>query len=136
METRKFSAKREKILYLLQSTKTHPGAYWVYEKLKPEIPNLSLGTVYRNLNLFCREKKALSLGVVRGEERFDGITELHPHLVCTRCGLIKDIHKSKVIDLMQKRFTLDSGFFIDFRKTMFYGLCKDCRDRGNSDPAA
>ena len=126
MNGRKFSAKREEILNLLKSTKSHPGAYWVYERLKPRIPDLSLGTVYRNLNIFCKEGKAAFLGVVRGEERYDGTTEPHPHLVCSHCGAVLDLPKNRADTLLKGYFSVENTFFIDFRSTVFYGLCRGC----------
>ena len=133
MSERKFSVKREEILNLLQGTSTHPGARWVFDQLKLKIPDLSLATVYRNLNIFCEEEKALSLGVINGEERFDGISESHPHMVCSSCGSVIDLPSAKVDTLIQdcKKLSMETSFNIDFRKTVFYGLCKDCQ--GNLD---
>jgi Fur family peroxide stress response transcriptional regulator len=122
---RKHSKKREAILNLIQSTPTHPGARWVYEQLKPGIPDLSLGTVYRNLGLFTREGMALSLGVLNGEERFDGVTHPHPHLVCGRCGKVADLPCGEGTDPPGTGELC--GFLIDYRRTVFYGLCGDCR---------
>jgi len=133
MNGRKFSAKREEILKQLQSTKTHPGAYWVYEQLKSRIPDLSLGTVYRNLNVFCKEGKILSLGVVKGEERFDGISSPHPHFICSCCGTILDLPMKKAKTLFRGGFCTKNSFLIDFRKTVFYGLCGNCRENSNKD---
>ncbi|MDR1389085.1 MAG: transcriptional repressor [Treponema sp.] len=120
----KHSKKRDAILRLLQSTKTHPGARWVHEQLKPLIPDLSLGTVYRNLNLFHEEGKALSLGVVNGEERFDGMIEPHPHFVCSACGTVIDIPA----ELPSRIPEGELPFTIDFRRTVFYGLCDACKN--------
>ena len=128
MIERKFSAKREEIFNLLHSVENHPGAKWVYEQLKPKIPGLSLATVYRNMNFFCEEGKASSLGVINGEERFDGITEPHPHMVCSCCGVVIDIPLTKVEPLIEdcKKISMETSFTIEFRKTVFYGLCKKC----------
>ena len=62
MPPRKHSKKRDAIYECVRSTKTHPSAEWVYSRLKPEIPDLSLGTVYRNLNLFQQEGRLISVG--------------------------------------------------------------------------
>ena len=126
MNNRKFSAKREEILGLLQSTKAHPGARWMYEQLKNRIPGLSLATIYRNLNIFCQEGKILSLGTVNGEERFDGIPRPHPHFICSHCGAIFDIFPNKAKSLLKENLYKENSFSIDFRKTMFYGLCREC----------
>jgi Fur family peroxide stress response transcriptional regulator len=135
---RKHSVKRDAILGVLRGTDTHPGAQWVYERLKPVMPDLSLGTVYRNLRLFREEGTALSLGTVNGEERFDGVTGPHPHLVCERCGTVLDLPAEKATALRRgferaldpkfpaKKEGGDPSFSIDFRRTVFYGLCTDC----------
>ncbi|MDR1929191.1 MAG: transcriptional repressor [Treponema sp.] len=129
---RKHSVKRDAILGVLRGTDTHPGAQWVYERLKPDMPDLSLSTVYRNLRLFREEGEALSLGTVNGEERFDGITEPHPHFVCSKCGAVADIPPDKAEALCRgfepaRGEQPEGAFVIDFRRTVFYGLCKDCR---------
>ncbi|MDR1933010.1 MAG: transcriptional repressor, partial [Spirochaetales bacterium] len=84
----KHSKKRDAILEVIMASRSHPGAQWIYNQLKPRIPGLSLGTVYRNISLFMSEGSVVSVGVVNGEERFDGRTEPHPHLVCVRCGKV------------------------------------------------
>lgn len=124
---RKHSKKRDAILTLIQSTTIHPGARWVYERLKPAIPDLSLGTVYRNLSIFTEEGTALSLGVIKGEERFDGVTCPHPHLVCTRCGRVADLPCHGAGDSGAPAEEEHTGFLIDYRRTVFYGLCGECR---------
>jgi Fur family peroxide stress response transcriptional regulator len=134
---RKHSAKRDAILNVLKGTTVHPGAQWVYNRLKPSIPDLSLGTVYRNLNLFREEGQAVMLGTVNGEERFDGVTESHPHLVCRRCGTVEDIPLSDPGVFEQGLASVLSASLaesgdrigereIDFQRTLFYGLCADC----------
>ena len=68
MPPRKHSKKRDAIYECVRSTKTHPSAEWVYSRLKPEIPDLSLGTVYRNLAMFKQEGDIISVGTVGGLE--------------------------------------------------------------------
>jgi Fur family peroxide stress response transcriptional regulator len=139
---RKHSAKRDAILNTLRETTVHPGAQWVYNRLKPSIPDLSLGTVYRNLNLFREEGLAVLLGTINGEDRFDGVTESHPHLVCRRCGAVEDIPLADSVAfekglasaltaaIAQPESRIGEGE-IDFRRTLFYGLCADCRNGEN-----
>ena len=69
---RKRSRKRDAILACVRATTCHPSAEWVYQRLKPTIPDLSLGTVYRNLSMFKDEGLVISVGTVGGLERFDG----------------------------------------------------------------
>jgi Fur family peroxide stress response transcriptional regulator len=136
---RKHSVKRDAILNALRKTTVHPGAQWVYNRLKPSIPDLSLGTVYRNLNLFREEGLAVLLGTVNGEERFDGVTEPHPHLVCRRCRAVEDIpladpgaFEKDLASVVAAAIAAGESRIgerkIDFRRTLFYGLCADCRN--------
>ena len=123
---RKHSKKRDAILELIRSTGTHPGAQWVYDQLKPAIPDLSLGTVYRNIAVFREEGLLESVGVVLGEERFDADTSPHPHAVCTRCGKVVDLSR-EIQSELNRNFSVEiPDFTIDKRNTVFYGLCREC----------
>ncbi|MDR1446126.1 MAG: transcriptional repressor [Treponema sp.] len=125
-KAKKHSCKRDAILMALCARRDHPSARQIYEELKPSIPGLSLGTIYRNLGLFREEKAAASLGVVNGEERFDGRTEGHSHLICESCGKIMDLPVELQEELGAKlSFKMDS-FSIDTSKTVLYGYCEDC----------
>jgi Fur family peroxide stress response transcriptional regulator len=132
---RKHSKKRDAILELIRSTTSHPGAQWVYDQLKAAIPGLSLATVYRNIKLFQREGSVVSVGVVDGEERFDGRVEPHPHFVCARCGRVMDYDApelppefSGIVENLKDTVHNQDGFVIDCRKTVFNGLCAECAE--------
>jgi Fur family peroxide stress response transcriptional regulator len=130
--TRKHSKKRDAILQEMIATTLHPGAQWVHAKLKDRIPGLSLGTVYRNIGLFVREGLVRPLGVVNGEERFDARVEPHPHRVCVHCGRVEDLPcpDTGVLKLFGGEDDGKTDFRIDFRKTVFYGVCKRCLKEG------
>lgn len=121
MKGSNFSSKRELIYSTLRSTKSHPSAKWVYEQLKDDYPDLSLGTVYRNIALFKENGKAIAVANVLGEERLDADTSPHAHLVCRCCGRIDDIDMP---DLAHK--DISSGFETDFVAVTYFGLCKNC----------
>lgn len=89
---RKHSRKRDAILDCIRGTKCHPTAEWVYHQLKPDFPDLSLGTVYRNIGIFKEEGIIQSIGVVKGLERFDYNVEPHTHFICTCCGQVLDLN--------------------------------------------
>ena len=91
MPIRKNSKKRQVILEALAATTAHPTAQELYQQLKPDYPDLSLGTVYRNLSLFSEQGDVMSVGVFRGQERFDARTEPHAHLHCAQCGRVIDV---------------------------------------------
>ena len=89
--TVRYSKKREAILTAIRGTDCHPSAEWVYQQLKPLHPDLSLGTVYRNLTFFQKSGQIQSVGVVQGQERFDGIVTPHSHFICNCCGTVMDL---------------------------------------------
>jgi Fur family peroxide stress response transcriptional regulator len=125
---RKHSKKRDAILEVIRSTDAHPGAQWVYDRLKPSIPDLSLGTVYRNISVFRKEGLVESVGVVSGEERFDGDTSPHGHVICTRCGRVADLSPQIQAVLAGDASVEIPGFTIDMCSTVFYGLCSKCKE--------
>jgi Fur family peroxide stress response transcriptional regulator len=130
---RKHSKKRDEILNVIRSTTSHPSAQWVYEQLKPAFPRLSLGTVYRNIKTLREEGALASVGVVQGEERFDGRVRPHPHFICSRCGRVIDIGGDSNETLEGSpgeeppEAEIQPGLYVDHRRTVFYGLCEDCR---------
>lgn len=128
---RNFSAKREAIYRTLSSTDIHPSAEWVYEQLKPGIPDLSLGTVYRNLSVFKETGLAKSLGVVNGQERFDWDTSQHSHFVCKRCFKIIDVPKNKgFVDRNVYGYVENECHVtIESHSITFYGLCGECSEK-------
>lgn len=132
MAARKTSKKRQAILDALTATTEHPNAEWLYQKLKPEYPDLSLGTVYRNLSLLAGAGEISRLGGFGGQERFDGRTDPHAHLLCTECGRVLDVETP---DLEPKLCTLAesaSGAEVRACTLMFTGVCPDCRSPGES----
>ncbi|MDR2433933.1 MAG: transcriptional repressor [Treponema sp.] len=132
---RKHSKQREAILQMILSSRSHPSARWVYEHVKPAIPGLSLGTVYRNISVLMEEGLVVSRGVVEREERFDGVVTSHPHLICTCCGGIFDLPGDIPLDFSwvsielpdwKEREPGSGAFLINHQKTHFYGLCSRC----------
>ena len=123
---RKYSKKREAIFSCICSTDTHPSAEWVYNQLKPQIPDLSLATVYRNLALFKREGRIVSVGVVQNLERFDANTAPHAHFICTRCGWVMDLPKlQRPSELSQAAAQAVAGE-VSGCSLLFEGLCHTC----------
>lgn len=133
MEKRQnFSRKREAILSTIRSTKVHPTAEWVYQQLKPQYPDLSLGTVYRNIAQFKSDGIIISVGVVNGEERFDGDTRPHTHFICTKCGAVLDIPGEFIGPRISKQVAKENGLQIENCEVLFRGTCPDCLKRQES----
>ena len=87
----RYSPKREAILQCLRSTKCHPSAEWVYTQLKPQIPDLSLATVYRNLNYLADHGEIRRITVSDSKDRFDPTLVPHEHAICRVCGKMRDV---------------------------------------------
>ncbi len=124
----RYSKKREAILNALRSVDSHPSAEWIYNRLKPEFPDLSLGTVYRNLAAFRQEGELISVGVVDGQERFDGNTAEHPHFVCEKCGAVLDVSVSGSVSMNR-----EDGFTVRRCDTTLRGLCPACTKLSGND---
>ncbi len=123
----RYSKKREAILEAIRSTDTHPSADWVYQTLRPVFPDLSLGTVYRNLARFKEEGLVVSVGTVNGQERFDAVVSPHTHFICRTCGAVLDLpglRAEENLDL--DRIAREYGVEIDHHELIFYGRCSGC----------
>ena len=121
---RKHSRKRDAILDCIRGTKCHPTAEWVYHQLKPDFPDLSLGTVYRNIGIFKEEGVIQSIGVVNGLERFDYNVEPHTHFVCSGCGQVLDLDHVHLPDSVLEEASANGK--VTSYQLQFTGLCSNC----------
>ena len=128
MASVKHFRKRDAILGYLCSTKDHPSAETIYTQLKPEIPDLAMGTVYRNLTLFKQQGLVSSVATVSGVERFDANTNPHVHFICRECDAVLDLDQMQVPDSLQKVATQCCGGSIESCQLSFTGLCRECLD--------
>ena len=118
--------KRDAILAYFRSTDQHPSAETVYATLKAEIPDLSLGTVYRNISLFKQQGLIVSLGSVNGVERYDGNVDPHVHFVCQDCGTVSDLHALHVPEELNAAAAREADAEIDQCHLIFHGRCRSC----------
>lgn len=125
-KTIRHSKKRDAILAAIRSTDCHPSAEWVHQTLKPTHPDLSLGTVYRNLTFFREQGDIQSVGVVKGQERFDGTTTPHSHFVCNCCGSVSDLHRVDPHNDLESFVRREYGVQVDRHELTFFGLCSAC----------
>lgn len=121
--------KRNAILAYLKETKSHPSAEMVYSRLKSEIPDLSLGTVYRNLSMFKQQGTIMSLGAVNGVERFDYNTVPHVHFMCNTCDNVLDLPNMEVPEQLIQTATKETGGQVDACQLSFTGVCKECVEK-------
>lgn len=121
----KFSKQREEILDYLKSVKTHPTAEEVYSEVRKIDKNISLGTVYRNLDRLSKENLILRIEIANGKDRFDGDISSHYHAVCKKCGSIIDIFVDyfNYIDKIVEKEIKCKVFSHD---VVFNTICKKC----------
>ena len=127
--------KRNAILEYLRSTTAHPSAEMVFAGLKPEIPDLSLGTVYRNLSLFKKQGLVSSVATVNGVERFDGNTQPHVHFICESCDGVTDLFDMQVPESLRTVAEDCSGGQVSACQLSFTGCCQSCINRKGGETA-
>ncbi|CCO22923.1 Fur family transcriptional regulator [Maridesulfovibrio hydrothermalis] len=118
------SKQRELILEELKGLTCHPTADELYELVRKRITNISLGTVYRNLELLAANGVILKIET-GGKNRFDGTAEPHPHIRCTQCGRVADVKhhiEAPSLDESQSR-----GYQVQGCSIEYFGLCPDCK---------
>ena len=123
------SRQRQKILGLLKSTKSHPTASWIYEKIKPEFPSLSLGNVYRNLKILVELGCIQELKFGSTFDRYDGNVTHHYHFICENCGAITDIEKHHNGEL-DRWVANATDLHVRSHRLEFFGLCDSCSELG------
>ena len=136
MECKKHFRKRDAILTCLRQTTVHPSAEWIFTQLKPEIPDLSMGTVYRNLTLFKEQGIITSVGTVKGVERFDGNTDPHVHFFCTECGAVVDLTGLTVPEELNKAAATETGGQVGTCQLTFSGVCLECLNNSKTEESA
>ena len=118
--------KQRRVVYeTIKNTHSHPTADWIFERVRSQMPKVSLGTVYRNLNVLKQE------GLVReiyGNDRrahFDADTSKHAHFICSGCDQIIDVRGVKNTDWRTLKDLV--GCEVDDQDIVFSGRCPACR---------
>lgn len=124
---RKNSKKRSAILEALASVTEHPTAEMLYNMLKPDYPELSLGTVYRNLAVLAEEGLVISVAHVGGQERYDARTGPHSHFICRSCKKVLDVNLPDPVGEMYRQLDINLGCTAETHSLNFSGLCESCR---------
>lgn len=120
------SRQRDRILNVLQAT-DHPTASDVYDRLKPEFPSLSLGNVYRNLNILVEQGLVERIQSGSTFDRFEARKSPHFHFVCTNCGKIIDVDSPETIHAtLDGLATSQLGIVPARHRVEYYGRCSDC----------
>ena len=123
---RRNTRQRQVVLEELRKLDTHPTASQLYEITRRRLPRISLGTVYRNLELLVEMGLARKLEMAGAEARFDGDVSQHYHVRCIRCGRVADTHalgdEPVKVDVKEV-----AGYEITGVRVEFDGICPECR---------
>jgi Fe2+ or Zn2+ uptake regulation protein len=122
--------QRQVILEEIQKINTHPTADEVYEIVRRRLPRISLGTVYRNLEILSACGLIQKIGPLSNQMRFDGITKKHYHLRCIYCGSVEDAPIDPIKNL-ENAICEKSNYSIIDHKLEFIGICPECRKKGD-----
>lgn len=125
MAALKYSRQREAIKTYLMNCKTHPTADTIYSSLRMEYPNISLGTVYRNLSLLTELGEIAKISTGDSAEHYDGDTILHHHFICTCCHRVYDLPTTDLGNILENA-SKDCPGRIEFYRANFYGICEQC----------
>lgn len=124
----RMTKQRKKILEIVQSTKSHPTADWIYNEVRREMPNVSLGTVYRNLGILKEKGEVIELNYGSSFSRYDGNREPHYHLTCTECKKVYDV-EIPISTQLANEVMEEEGHIVEAHRLEFYGICRDCRKK-------
>lgn len=124
--TLKYSRQRQAVWDFIRERHDHPTASTVYEGVRQIYPNISLGTVYRNLMLLKDMGKLSSIEIGDNAIHFDPNISDHEHFVCRRCGSLIDLDTYDLNAVRAKLGSVAAGREIETYSTIYYGICRNC----------
>ena len=124
----RMTRQRQVILEELRATDRHPSADDLYARVKKRLPRISLGTVYRNLEILSELGEIQTIATAGNMKRFDGIAQNHYHMRCMGCGRIFDA-PLEVVDALERALQAKTSFRVLSHKLEFVGFCADCQAR-------
>jgi Fe2+ or Zn2+ uptake regulation protein len=125
MKKNRMTNQRLRILEYLKKVKTHPTAERVYKEVVKQLPNITLATVYRNLNHLA-EQGEINRFEINCTSHFDGDMSFHQHCICKKCGRINDLFEPKITQDTIKKVKLND-FEPEGINILIYGICRKCK---------
>ena len=122
---KRMTKQRRLIKEILAESKSHPTAEMIYHEARKHLPDIGLGTVYRNLQILVEENSIIELNCGGRVSRYDGNMQPHCHFVCTECGNVYDVEMDMSKKACQKVAPAINGQ-IDYCRVEFYGRCDEC----------
>lgn len=126
MNKNRMTIQKRIILEELNKTKKHPTAEALYGEVRKRLPEISIGTVYRNLEILTQCGKAQRIIDRNRKNRFDGNPEKHVHIECKSCGRVDDLHQN-ISGILKNDIDLKTDYEVTGYDLYFYGLCPDCK---------
>ena len=133
----RMTLQRRVILEEVKKDHSHPTADAIYERVRKRLPRISMGTVYRNLDVLASCGLIHKIEPGLSQMRFDGDTHDHYHLTCTRCGKIEDAPidvSDDTLETLENALGHLTRYGIFGHKLEFLGLCRECQEREASLP--
>lgn len=127
----RMTQSRKAILSALGRTKAHPTADEVYSIVREQLPKVSLGTVYRNLDLLAKQGLIRTLATAGEQRRYDGVLDDHHHIRCEVCGRIDDIELANT-ERLDELVVGGKGYEVHGYTLCFVGICRECAGNGKN----
>ncbi|MDF2612829.1 MAG: ferric uptake regulator, Fur family [Clostridia bacterium] len=124
----KVTPQRLSIFKTLRSTTAHPSAETIYTSLHDEYPTMSLATVYKTLDALVKQGLIQQLNLGEDSYRYDADTLSHPHIKCTVCHKVADMHDVKSVHPLRDEVANLTQFDLSHEQLYFYGICPDCKN--------
>lgn len=129
----RMTPQRRMILEELRATKRHPTADELYASVRQRVPSISLGTVYRNLELLSQQGMVRKIEVGGTQRRYDADTTLHYHVRCLACGRVDDVWIAPRADL-EAECQVATDYSVQWHHVEFAGVCPECVASGRVAP--
>ena len=120
------TAQRDTVLKVVQESCDHPSAETIYQRSRAVMPEISLGTVYRNLKVLVELGKIREVSILNAGDRYDKTTCLHAHFRCKSCGRVLDVPAGDLEEL-ERDIEAQTGFRIEGTEILFVGVCDNCK---------
>lgn len=122
----RITKQRKAIFQALEGDTTHPTADEIFQRVKQDLPSISLATVYRNLKLLADSGLILEISTPDGPNRYDPQTQRHYHFMCKRCERVDDV-ELPVQRTLERRLEQSTQYEVHTHELIFYGVCPSCR---------
>lgn len=126
---RQGSRQRDIVLQILKGSFSHPTAEEIFRQARTIDNNISLGTIYRNLDILCRENTITKIATNTGVDRYDYKKTEHHHAICQECGNVIDFASNININNLTKDLVKQTQFNVCQNEIRIIGVCKTCQKK-------